>query len=64
MPRTALGSTTCSQLSNSALGCLRRWRRCLPSRPRSRECLVLGVQDARLAPRGMWSRLVFGYLGW
>jgi putative transcriptional regulator len=28
------------------------------------ECLVLGVQDARIAPLGLWSRLVFGYLGW
>ncbi|MFT3923115.1 MAG: hypothetical protein QM778_11310 [Myxococcales bacterium] len=28
------------------------------------ECLVLGVQDDRVAPKGLWSRLVFGYLGW
>jgi putative transcriptional regulator len=28
------------------------------------ECLVLGVQDARLAPKSLWSRLVFGYLRW
>jgi putative transcriptional regulator len=28
------------------------------------ECLVLGVQDDRVAPKGWWSRLVFGYLGW
>lgn len=28
------------------------------------ECLVLGVQDNRIAPKGWWSRLVFGYLGW
>jgi putative transcriptional regulator len=28
------------------------------------ECVVLSVQDARVAPRGLWSRLVFGYLRW
>lgn len=28
------------------------------------ECLVLGLQDDRVAPKGLWSRLVFGYLGW
>ena len=28
------------------------------------ECIVLGVQDDRVAPKGIWSRLVFGYLGW
>lgn len=28
------------------------------------ECVVLGVQDDRVAPKGLWSRLVFGYLGW
>ena len=28
------------------------------------ECIVLGVQDDRVAPKGLWSRLVFGYLGW
>jgi anti-sigma factor ChrR (cupin superfamily) len=28
------------------------------------ECLVLGVQDDRVAPKGLWSRLVFGYFGW
>jgi hypothetical protein len=27
-------------------------------------CIALGVHEARLQPRGLWSRLVFGYLGW
>jgi putative transcriptional regulator len=27
-------------------------------------CIALGVHVARLQPRGLWSRLVFGYLGW
>jgi putative transcriptional regulator len=27
-------------------------------------CIALGVHVARLKPRGLWSRLVFGYLGW
>jgi putative transcriptional regulator len=27
-------------------------------------CIALGVHAARVAPRGLWSRLVFGYLGW
>jgi hypothetical protein len=28
------------------------------------ESIVLGVQDDRMAPKGLCSRLVFGYLGW
>jgi putative transcriptional regulator len=27
-------------------------------------CIALGVHVARLKPVGVWSRLVFGYLGW
>lgn len=27
-------------------------------------CIALGVHVARLRPVGMWSRLIFGYLGW
>lgn len=27
-------------------------------------CIALGMHDARLLPSGMWSHLVFGWLGW
>jgi putative transcriptional regulator len=27
-------------------------------------CLALGVHASRIKPLGLWSRLVFGYLGW
>jgi putative transcriptional regulator len=31
---------------------------------RDEPCIALGVHTARVRPRGLWSQLVFGYLGW